>query len=54
MLMSFEKLWQWAGLPKALIAMGDRTGDGVISLAEFRQLAAVLGANAALRQSMGM
>jgi hypothetical protein len=32
--------------------MGDRTGDGVISLQEFRQLAALLQGNAALRQSM--
>jgi hypothetical protein len=45
---------QWAALPAALMAMGDRDGNGVISLAEFLQLGQLLQWNAQMRGSLAM
>ena len=45
---------QWAALPAALMAMGDRDGNGIISLAEFLQLGQLLQWNAEMRGSLAM
>ena len=44
---------QWALLPEALMAMGDRDGNGCISLAEFHQLGQLLQWNAQMRGALG-
>ena len=44
---------QWALLPEALMAMGDRDGNGCISLAEFYQLGQLLQSNAQMRGALG-
>ena len=44
---------QWALLPEALMAMGDRDGNGCISLPEFQQLGQLLQWNAQMRGTLG-
>lgn len=43
----------WAGLAEALMAMGDRAGNGYIDLAEFQQLGQLLQWNSQMRGTMG-
>ena len=44
---------QWAGLPEALMVMGDRDGNGCLDLREFHQFGLLLQANTALQGLYG-